>query len=211
MQGLLQYPGVVFDANCIVYFCFKFTTKDTSERSVEVLGPETYRARTITDRLIEKQKLVSTVRKAWDEAQKVLVGKALENLIREGFIQQKLRIVGAISPSLRLRMAQALNEEVKSLSGKAWFRIDKAFVPPKERVAAVEELYARFCANSEYHDRIPAYKGRPSETDIVLILYSDHTRWPLITNDREISNFATELKDEGFCRLIRAFHEIKLN
>ena len=210
MQELLRYPGVIYDANCIVYFCFKIRDNDTLGHPVTVVGPHTYRARTITDRLVNNKKNVTTLRRAFEEAEKVLSGQALQSLINEGYIQEKLRITTSVSPALKLRLAQALRAEIEQMKQQKWFVVNP-FLPAGGRADAVKEVYRKFCLNPAYHNRIPQHKGCPSDVDIALILYSQESTTPLLTNDREVFNFATELKAYGFCELIKAFRDVRLN
>jgi hypothetical protein len=177
---------------------------------VTVAGPYTQRARTMTERLLHNQKKVTTLRRVLDEADKVLAGRALQSLIDEGYIQQALRIAGSVPPALKLRLAQSLRKEIEALKAQKWFVISP-FIPTKQRDDAVRELYRRFCLNPAYHNRIPQNKGVPSDADIALVLYSGDSASPLVTNDREIFNFAAELKAYGFCELIKPFRQVRLN
>jgi hypothetical protein len=210
MHELLRYAAVIYDANCIVYFCFRIRENDSRGHPVVLSGPNTERARVITARLQFNNKRVTTIRAAFDEANRVLATQALQSLIDEGYVQSQLRIPQIVSPALKLRIAKNLKKEIDSLSKQPWFFVIP-FIPAPERVGAVSELYRQFCLNPAYQQRIPPYKGVPSDTDIALILFSGHQTHPLLTNDREVYNFAVELKAHGFCELIRAFNSVRLN
>jgi hypothetical protein len=164
----------------------------------------------MTQGLVNNKKGVTTIRRALAEADKILATQALQHLIDEGYIQQLLRLASPVSPALKLRLAQSLKREIENLKTQKWFVVSP-FIPTKERSDAVRELYRKFCANPAYHNRIPPNKGIPSDTDIALILYSGESVTPLVTNDRELSNFSVELKAYGFCELIKAFNQVRIN
>jgi hypothetical protein len=210
MQDLLRYARVIYDANCVVYYCFVFEERDTGDCPVRVQGPETGRARAITFRLAHAQKKIVTIRKAWDEASRILAAKALDDLIRAGYIQAQLRIDGRVSDALKLRIHKALKTEFAAMSKQEWFELDGTFTPAVERVEALKRQYAEFCLDPNYQKLIPPYKGNPSETDYWLILFSKHATSPLLTNDKEIGNLGLPLKERGFCEMIKPFRGVRI-
>lgn len=211
MQALLRYEHVIYDANCIVYYCFKIEEKDIDGNTVPILGPETEKARRITRSLMRNKKSVLTLKIAWQEAREILPGKALESLIQEGYIQRHLRTSGAIPPALKFKLAKALSEQLERMATERWFVINTAFVANPQRIEAVRELYRQFALNPTTQNRIPPFKGDPSVVDISLLLYSKEIRAPLLTNDREIYNFAPELAMNGFCEVVRGFREVRFS
>jgi hypothetical protein len=210
MHELLRYPSVIYDANCIIYLCFKFNDTDALGRPIVLRGPHTDKATRITNVLVYNKKYVTTTRKAWEEADKIVAVQALQKLIDEGYVQQRLQLAGSVSMALRLRLAQGLRQEIASLARKTWFLVNP-FLPSTVLVESVKELYRQFCLNPAYHRRIPAYKGCPSDTDIGLVLYSGDSRTPLLTNDKEVYNFAAELRAHQLCELIKGFPQVRIN
>jgi hypothetical protein len=208
MQQLLGYSTVIYDANCIVYQSFSVMEHDTTGVSVHVSSPDTARARRITNSLVYNKKTVSTVRRAFEEADKILVGKALTQLIENGTIQQQLKIKGKLDPMLKLRIAKNLRGELERMKRQSWFVIS-LFVADQKRTEQVKELYRVFCLDPELSKRIPGGKGDPSDVDISLLLFSADCKHPLLTNDRELYKFSDELREKGFCELIRGFPDIK--
>lgn len=208
MRDLLQFPCTVYDANCIVYYCFKIETQDVNGTRVVVLGPETQKARDITSQLVRYAKTLCTLIAAWTEVANVLA-KALQSLIDEGYIARHLRTDEQISPTLRLQLLKSLKREMVALDRSDWFSVIRGYTPTLMRVREVRDLYAQFARDPATQERIPPNKGNPSNVDIALLLYSGHARLPLLTNDREISNFAQELRERGFCEFIKPFHRVK--
>lgn len=207
MRDLLQFPCTIYDTNCIVYYCFKIETQGVDGAQVVILGPETQKARDITSQLVKGAKTVCTLIAAWTEVANVLA-RALQALINEGYIGRELGTNKQISPTLRFQLLKSLQREMVQLDRTGWFSVVR-YSPTLARMREVRDLYAQFARNPAMHHRIPPNKGDPSNVDISLILYSGHARLPLLTNDREISNFAPELREHGFCELIKPFREVK--
>lgn len=210
MEGLLRYERVIYDTNCIVYYCFRIQEEDSTGRPVVVTGPHTQRARRITDILVVNKKVVCTLRLAWVEAEKVLV-EALNRLVEEGYIQNQLQIPRAVPHALKFRLAKSLREGLSRMKAERWFVIDGSYVAQEARMEMVRTLYEQFARDPATRDRIPQYKTVPSNQDISLILFSGHARFPLLTNDREIYNFAQELAQHGFCEMIKAFPRVQFS
>ena len=208
MRDLLQFPCTIYDANCIVYYCFRIEDRDVEEARVVILGPETRKARDITSQLIRNAKTICTLIAAWTEVANVL-SKALQSLIDDGYIARELRTDKQISPTLRWRFMRSLKQEMVKLHRSEWFSVVQGYDPTMAKVREVRELYARFARDPKTQNRIPPNKGMPSNTDIALILYSGHAHLPLLTNDKEISNFAPELRQHGFCELIKPFQGVR--
>jgi len=211
MRDLLKYPTVIYDANCIIYYCFQFPEHDINGRSITVTGPYTEKARRITSILVRESRAIATLRAARQEVETVIVAKALSALLEEGFIQRQLKLTGKPTPALKLRMAQKLKSEILKLTKESWYTEDRTYTPRQDRIGAVRASYDDFASNPQTRDRIPPYKGQPSEVDVALILYSGDSNLPLLTNDREIFNFAAELAAQGFCALIKAFPHVSFN
>ncbi len=105
----------------------------------------------------------------------------------------------------------SLRQELDSVARKAWFLVDRQFVAPSDRMENIREQYRQFALNPKTQNRIPPGKYIPSDVDISLILYSGHTRTPLLTNDKEIYNFAPELSAGGFCEMIKPFLQVRFS
>jgi hypothetical protein len=208
LRYLLPHPSVIYDTNCIVYYCFEIQEENALGQQIVVRGANTLKARLITRKLVEAQKSLLTLRGAWLEASNTIIAKALEGEIREGQVQSQLGIGPSVPPGLKFRLARKLRVQLDSLSRERWFRIDSMYRPTVESVISLKEEYARFCADPELQKRIPPYKGNPSDVDIELILYSGYVRVPLLTNDKEIFSFSSELTAKGFCFLIRGFRDV---
>jgi len=206
---LLRYESTIYDANCLVYFVFVFEEKDRLGNKVTIIGPNTSRVQRITNGLLAKNKRIRTLRAAWEEAEKITVASALNDALKEGYIQMALGVEGHMTAMLRFRLVSPLKRQLAELKGKPWLLIEGIFSPKPERIGALRQAYANFAADPEKQKLIPPYKGDPSLVDLALILYSGESKLPLLTNDRELYNFSADLRAMGFCELIKAFPYVK--
>jgi hypothetical protein len=212
VNELLRYGTTIYDANCLVYYIFRFDERDAAGKLVTISGPHTEHARRITEALIASNKTVCTLFAAWLEAEKVAVVTALKQALQEGYIQTALGIVqGRPSAMLELRLAHALRAQLSRLKQEMWFSIDKRFVAAPQRLAALQHLYDKFKLDPEKQKLIPPYKGDPSKVDGALVLFSGAVRLPLLTNDRELYHFAEDLRTSGFCELIKGFPQVRFD
>ena len=211
MRDLLAYDGTIYDANCLVYYVFYIQESDSVGNSVIIEGPYTGRARRITEILLAKRKKIRTLRVAWEEAEKVTISSALKEAIRDGSIQQRLGLKGKPTSMFEYRLAGRLRAELAGLKRQVWLLIEPAFVPDPARISALKKVYEAFCLDPEKQKLVPPGKGDPSFVDLSLVLFSSATKLPLLTNDRELYNFSTDLKTMGFCELIKAFPHVDLH
>jgi len=209
MKHLLGYAAVIYDANCIVYQSFSIVEHDMLGLPVRLESPNTTRAKQVTRALVNNKKGISTIRRAFEEAEKILVGKALISLIEEGTIHRQLRIKGKLDPMLKFRITKNLRTELSQIKQQKWFVISAFFADPT-RLEQVRALYREFCLSPELSKRIPGGKGDPSDVDISLLLFSADSKHPLLTNDEELYNFDSELRAKGFCECVRAFRSVKV-
>jgi hypothetical protein len=206
---LLRYPSTIYDANCLVYYVFRISERRSSGEAVVIEGPHTQRARRITEELVANKKTVCTLRLAWEEAEKVTVASALKETLKERFVQARLGVEGRISSLLEYRLVSGLRAQLAQLKRERWFLIELQFTPNQAKITMLRETYAKFALDPEKQQKIPPYKGDPSFVDLALIVYSEEKTLPLLTNDREIYNFAEELKGMKLCHLIKGFPHVQ--
>jgi hypothetical protein len=209
VHDLLNYTSTIYDANCLVYYAFRLKEKRDSGEEVTITGPLTERARRITEELIKNKKIISTLKLAWEEAEKVSVASALKQALQEGFIQARLGIKGRASTLLEYKLALALRAQLAQLKKESWFFIEVQFTPKLPKIAALKHAYAQFSLDPEKQKKIPPYKGDPSFVDLALVVYSEEKALPLLTNDKELYNFADELREMKLCQLIKGLPHVR--
>lgn len=204
MQILLAYATTIYDANCIVYYCFEIDMRRDAGGALKIKDQRTDTVRGITARLVAEKKTICTLKCAWDEVRRVTVRVLNERLDEPAFRADAGLANQQLPDDLRLHLAHELRKNISNLGRQVWFSIDDTFAPAAVAVQKVRDLYHTLVADtSNSHRFTPCKDPVPSPEDIHLILYSAARRAPLLTNDHNIYEFEQELRTAGLCEAIR--------
>jgi len=196
---LLQYSSTVYDTNCVIAICFPIYLQHSDGTTVIVdEGDAAQLARDLTDFLRTNGKSILTLRAAYDEVDAELLATIVNRRVSDPGLRAEvgLRRDEPFPEHMKLRLARKLRREVRKLPGKVWFHIDDVFVPDRNRVRLLRQLITQLLT------RVPEVTKRPSGVDLSLVLYSGYAGLPLVSNDRDITRFRSELRKRGYARLI---------
>jgi len=214
MNRLLKYTAVIYDANCIIYYCFKSGIGPKNRPIVIDSRPFTDKIREITKVLRERQKNVLTLQLIFDEITQTLLAKVVDEKLYE--ISHLLRRVNIDYESnaylvLRKKLLKKINQKVQRLRyGEEWFSIDSQFQPNTQEIADMGMLYQRMLRDPAKQSKfLPRKRRIPSKKDLSLALFSKGKQLPLISNDSDLYNFNSELKDNGYCYEIYGLMKIQ--
>ncbi|MDR0900918.1 MAG: hypothetical protein LBM26_04585 [Methanobrevibacter sp.] len=188
-KNLEKEDYVIYDANIIIYYCFLFE----GCRILEY----TRKSREITNFLIDSKTKILVPTFIIDEIER----KGISEIIND-YLENPSNIVGCktIRPAQHLAMYYKIKERFSKLKEENWFEIDnyklnsnqlneiKTFFKSREKTKKMQKLLKK----KRKHNPIP------SKADLGLILFSKEKESILLTNDRDITCFSSELKEEGF-------------
>lgn len=187
MERLGGFAYIIYDANCIVYHCF-FVDLRIGSATVTVTSRFTIHTRQITNRLIANSQKVTTTQSAFDEVRECLYNAVEERMTYREVEHQLGYAQGEHVPEqIKLKVMQSVEKHAQKLPTNSWFSVDASFVPDGNALKALKHFFT--CQN-------PTTLGKsqpPSQVDIELVNFGFQKQWPLVTNDRGISNSAAQL------------------
>ncbi len=191
MQRLTGFTLVIYDTNCLVYYCF-YVDIPESNPSVTVTALLTQHTRSLTEALIANQQKVTTTQAAYAELQECIYD-AVESRMTDRQVEAQLGYAQheKVPSQLKLHVQLSVERKVRKLENKSWFILDREFSPDSAAVALLQQFF-----NSQN----PSSFGRshkPTKVDMGLINFGLERQLPLVTNDRGISNFASQLATAG--------------
>lgn len=191
MNQLDGFPFIAFDTNCLVYYCFWVNIPEASPQVV-VKARQTERARLVVEQLQSKKKKITTFKAAYDELQECVYG-AVETRMTDREVEAQLGCPMGIhvSDKIKLHVHQSLEKKVRQLEAKSWFVVDRDFTPAVSDLQRLKEFF-----DSQEKSAL-GYSKPPSEIDRGLINFGFVRQFPLITNDKGISNFSQKLREAG--------------
>lgn len=198
-----SFSVVLYDANCIIYYCFEAQEKFRGKLHT-LKCSLTDKVHTLTHKFIRDEKNIKTIRMVWREIFK----KGIAEIVREVCLTPEFRRIlgcpqyhGHVSYRMRLRLERKLERKIKRLSSKTWFKIDD-FTPDPSLVSTVKNFYNSLLSHPKMVTHMERKKMRtpyPSMEDMSLLIYSSIIKAPLVTNDRDLTDFKSELEREDIC------------
>lgn len=198
MISFSGYKSVIYDANCIIYYCFK--TEQLSRKGTLVIidsPPYTDITRNLTQYLIDIKIKVRTVLVVFEEITEEVLSRTIKQRISDEYLRRELGLShGEKFPEdIEYRLNKKLKKKVKRMRYERWFELDEQYTPKR---VVLDKIRAFF----EKRKTLIGHKGMPSYNDITLILYSKDTILPLISNDRHICDFREDLEKAGYTHKI---------
>jgi len=191
MQRLAGFSLIAYDTNCLVYYCFLVDIPETNPK-ITITVHQTEQARTVTDYLVSHQQKVTTIQAAYEEL-KDCIYNAVEDRMTDREVAAQLGYSQSEKvPDLRkLQVQQSVERKARKLERKGWFVLDREYTADASALAKLQLFF-----NSQDPAKFGRSK-RPKNVDMKLVDFSLLRQAPLVTNDRGISNFSTELKSAG--------------
>jgi len=188
MDRLAGFAVIIFDANCIIYHCFRVDLK-VDATVVSVTSRFTPHTRQITEKLIANNQKVTTTQAAFDEVRDC-VFNAVEERMSDREVEAQLGYAQGekVPDQIKLKVTQSVEKHVRKLqTSTSWFYVDTGFVPDGMALRALKRFF-----DSQSTATLGKSKP-PSQVDMELINCGSQRQLPLVTNDRGISNFAEQL------------------
>lgn len=136
-----------------------------------------------------------------EEINRDLLARAVKERISNETIRRSLGLErGEEFPRvIYLKILKNLDKKVKRLKYKSWFNIETGFQANRSDLKSVGKFFLSLSENHKYQMRFKPHKNPiPSEVDISFILYSKHKKFPLISNDADITEFGNELESKNY-------------
>lgn len=193
-----NYSSVIYDANCIIYYCFK-TEERAKNGSLVIIDepPFTDITKKLTQYLIKKNIKICTILYIFEEVTKEKLSEVIKKRITDDKLRRELGLLrGEKFPEdIEFKLNRNINKKFKRMQFEPWFKVDKEYQPEQ---SLFKELKTFFIERKDSF----GVKDVPSGNDMILILYSKSTISPLISNDGHICDFREDLKIKGYCHEI---------
>lgn len=203
MQRLACFGTVIYDANCLVSYCF-YVDVLVNRTTVNIDRRETAHTRQVTEVLKANKQKVTTTQAAFEEVRNC-TADAVRDRMAYREIEAKLGYPQGVNvdEQIILKVTLSVAKKVKKLETNDWFYVDSTFIVNDNALNALKIFFSS-------QDREKFGKSKvPSEVDMGLINFGYQRKWPLVTNDRGISNFAQPLSAGGLAFSILNLMEIK--
>lgn len=186
MTSLSTHTAVIYDAQLIIYRCFKSEVKARDGTKVVIDSPLfTDLTRNLTEFLIEKHKKIKTIRVIFEEADK----KLISCVVIERLNDKNLRLQLGLKPDEKvnrmtvLTLNKKLRQKINRLRYQPWFVVDDYYKPNQNLLLAIIKFY-----------KPKKLKHQLSYEDQCLIAYSKESMLPAITNDSHIYDYRIDLE-----------------
>lgn len=202
VERLLRYSATLYDANCIISYCFfcEVPKKSGSPYVVQEHDTLTPLTRAITQRLLDDGKQVSTLKEVFNEVNDPLLADIVRRRVNEREVRRYLGLqhLEPFPADLELHILNKCRKSVKKLGVKSWFRIVDSFAPGSTQLSSLESFFRRVPRDPILSGRLRVYKKiMPSPVDLHLMVYSKDSGLPVLTNDSHFTAFAVELRTLG--------------
>ncbi|OGL40358.1 MAG: hypothetical protein A2042_05520 [Candidatus Schekmanbacteria bacterium GWA2_38_11] len=198
MISFSEYEFVIYDANCIIYYCFKTTLLSRLGTSVVIDSPRyTDITRDLTEYLIAKKIKIRTILAVFEEGNKDTLSMAIKQRITDENLRRELGLArGEKFPEdIEYKLNKKIRQKVTKIQYENWFELDKSYIPDQILLSKIKIFFNERKVSAER-------KGIPSQNDMCLILYSKNTTTPLISNDSHICNFREDLEKKDYTHKI---------
>ncbi len=205
MVSFSGYKFVIYDANCIIYYCFR--TEHASRKGPLVVidsPPFTDITRNLTQYLIKKNIKIRTILVIFSELTEDVLSSAIKVRISDEQLRKDLGLArGEKFPEdIEYKLNRNIKKKIKNLRYESWFELDDAYGPNFSQLAALRIFFKEKAFFAEN-------KGMPHYNDMTLILYSKDTMQPLVSNDGHIHDLKDDLQKEGYAHKIIPLMECK--
>lgn len=192
MHHLAGSVAVIYDANVLVFQCFSVEVTFRGNK-VPLNHRLTSHTRQITTALQYNQQKVTTTQPAYDEVRNCIADAVTDYMSNNRAVEVQLGLPQGekVPEQVKLQVLRAVEKHVRKLQAASWFYVDTTLVPDNNAITALKQ---------HYHSQPSALLRQskpPSQVDLELINFGFQRKFPLVTNDRGISNFAPGLVAAG--------------
>jgi hypothetical protein len=215
VKRLLHYLATLYDANCIVSYCFfcEVPKKNGAFYLLQEHDTLTPLTRRITERLLVEGKQVSTLKEVFDEVSDSLLASIVKRRVNEGDVRRQMGLehLEPFPADLELHILKKCTKTVRKLRGKSWFRIVDPFEPDSAQLASLVSFFKRVPSDPVLSGRLSAHKKvMPSPVDLHLMVYSQSSGLPVLTKDSHFTAFSVELRALGHVTEIVSLDSVAL-
>lgn len=199
-----DYSKVVYDTNCIIYYRLNFSIS-FHKKKIKLTPTEFPIVEKITSQFLNKNYTIHILKIAFDE----ILKKDIAVIIQEYLIEKYpfLKRSGLMWIAVRNFETKA-TKSIQELKNKGWFCIVE-YLPSPCLIEEVRNFYKSLPDSPAKQKLTKKNKDPyPDDVDISLIIYSKTIDSPLLTNDRDIYDFKTELGTNNHCEKIIALPDL---
>ena len=197
MERLLHYVATIYDANCIILYCFycEVPRKDGSSCLVQENDSLTPLVRAITQKLIDSGKRIKILRIIINEVRDPVLASAVRRRVNESGLRKKMGLahLEPFPRDLELQILEKCRKTAKKIMAKSWVEVED-FQPEQPKLDALRAFYKRIPTDPSLRGRLSTQKDpMPSMPDLHLMAYSETSGLPILTNDSHFTAFHAEL------------------
>lgn len=193
-----RYKAVIYDTNCIMYYLFYREEKSRDGRLVIIDSPGcTAVVRELTRFLKDRNIKVRTIVKALEEITEDKLSQMISKRISNENLRTQLGLVrGEKFPEdIEFQINRKLRSKAKSLESESWFELDRNYKVDWKFYEKITDFFKN-------KQKLYGCKDVPDEVDKTLILYSQFSTLPLVSNDHHIYDYRTDLEQESYAHKI---------
>jgi|GEM_PF-926699 len=197
------YNKVIYDTNIILYYCFNHNLKVRGV-TVSCRVPEfTNKSLSYTEYFVRKQIAIETIKQVIDEIIQKGVAKIVNEYCDDNLTKDLMRIKRSrnVPHAVKLILYKNTESKIKNLQNKTWFNVVD-YDMNSAKFATIKTFFNSLGSTPKMIDHMREKKRRfpwPSDVDMLLLVYSEEKNSPILTNDKDFTNFIVELETGGIC------------
>ena len=202
MPAILAYTTLIYDAQLIVYYCFKSEHFQNGTPVVIDSPPYTDLTRNLTQFFLQKGKTIKTIGVIFDEINKTRTAKIVKERLNDADLRTKLGLKRGerVNAMLELKLNRKITKKIAKLQYERWFKVDYSYNPDSKLLSAIVNFFKPIKLAGDIGYKI-------SHQDCCLIAYPKETTLPVISNDRDIYYYRNDLERLGLTHKIAPFPE----
>ncbi|MFZ2071685.1 MAG: hypothetical protein WAV32_08870 [Halobacteriota archaeon] len=200
---------VIYDANLIIYYCFMHEEKIKGNTVTIRVMESTNKIQSLTERFLKSGIEIETISGVIQEIYSKGIARIVDEFCDDPRTKDLMLLPrrARITNRIRLRLARKTEEKIQRLQKKAWFNVIEYRADEKE-MERVKNFYWSLSGTAKMAEHMRRKRVRepwPSDVDMALLVYSQETGAPIVTNDSDLTCFKNELESARLCAGILIF------
>lgn len=217
MQEAIQSATeIIYDANLFVYYCFNCKIKIKGNYITVKHLFFTDKIIGFTAKLLSQGKKILTTQNAILEIERKTIAEIVEEMTEDATFRKFIKAQSSKVPStIKYFISRKVEEKFKEMKQRNWLTI-QSYACNAAAVQIIKGVYDDLQSKNDPRIAWLVNKNKrrginshyPSNVDMELIDYSKTKQAPLISNDRDITFFVTELIGASCCHSITALSDL---
>lgn len=143
MISFSTYKSVIYDANCIIYYCFNIKLPSRNGILVVIDSPPyTDITRNLTRYLIDRKIKIRTILAVFEEISEEVLSMTIRQRITNDYLMRELGLVrGEKFPEdIEYKLNKNLRQKVKKMRYESWFELDERYTPDSSFLTEIRKF-----------------------------------------------------------------------